>query len=208
MTSLSNYKDICKKLNGGNPVFIPEPDPKNAKEKADIMFINERPGPRTTETKIVSFDNPDGSARLFKHLFCRTFGEKYRRHIYITNAIIWVPDEGKSGNYTPTNHELGKEENLDILREQITQIKPRFIVSLGNCALYALKRLYSDKKFKDLRSYTLKERVGELIEDTPIPIYPVYHTAHLAQGTRSQKQQEKDWMKMKKKYRDVLTGSA
>jgi hypothetical protein len=47
---LRKYKNACVKLNGGKPVFIPESDPKNGGGKIDIIFINERPGPKTRGT--------------------------------------------------------------------------------------------------------------------------------------------------------------
>ncbi|MGC9602492.1 MAG: uracil-DNA glycosylase family protein [Minisyncoccia bacterium] len=190
---LRKYKNACIKLNGGNPVFIPESDPKNGTGKINIMFINERPGPKTRGTDLVCFDNPDPTARLFKHLFEKTFGLEYRSHIFITNAVIWVPDEAKPRNYKPTNKEL--RDSLPILKNQIETIKPKLIVSLGNSALYSLKRLYSESQ--KLKGYKLTNDIGKVITDTPISIYPAFHTSSLGQVTRNKKQQEKDWLKMR-----------
>jgi uracil-DNA glycosylase family 4 len=198
---LRKYKNKCEKLNGGNPVFIPESDSKNSKGNIKIMFINERPGPKTKETDKVSFSNPDPTAKLFKYLFEKTFGLKFRRHIFITNSIIWVPEEEKSKNYKPTKKEL--RDNLPILREQIKEIKPKLIISLGNSALYSLKHLYKGES-KKLSRYTLKKNIGEEIGDTPIPIYPIYHTSSLAQKTRKKAQQESDWLEMNKRIRKFI----
>lgn len=200
--NLRKYKNECQKINGNRPVFIPKLDPKNGKGRIKIIFINERPGPKTKETEQVSFDNPDPSARLFKYLFKKTFGINYRKFIFITNAIIWVPDKVKPINYKPTKKELRDEGNLKILQDQIKRIKPKVIVSLGNSALYSLKHIY--KESTELKKYSLKKNIGELIEDTSIPIYPVYHTALLARRTRKEIQQEKDWLKMRKQIKKCI----
>ena len=83
----------------------------------------------------------------------------------------------KPRNYKPTKKELRGEVNLRVLKDQIKNIKPKVIVSLGNSALYSLKHIY--KESTQLKTYSLKKNIGDLVKDTPIPIYPVYHTALL-----------------------------
>jgi uracil-DNA glycosylase family 4 len=200
--NLRRYKNECQKINDNKLVFIPKLDSKNGKGKIKIMFINERPGPKTKGTDRVSFDNNDPSAKLFKHLFEKTFGLEYRQFIFITNAIIWVPDEEKSKNYPPTKKELRDEVNLKIIKDQIKNIKPKVIISLGNSALYSLKHIYKDSI--QLKNYSLRKNIGDFIKDTSIPIYPVYHTSLLAQRTRKEIQQEKDWLKMKKEIKRFI----
>ena len=196
---LSRYKNRCKRLNGNRPVFIPESDPKNGTAKIEILFVNERPGPKTRETGVVSFYNPDPSARLFKQLFEKTFGLKYRSHIFITNAVIWVPDEVRPRNHPPTRRQI--RENAPILKDQIKKIKPKLIVPLGGSALYALKNLYSESESEALRNYKLSRNIQDVIDDVPIPIYPVFHTSGLAQISRKKQQQKGDWLKIKKLLR-------
>lgn len=199
---LNRYRKYCEELNNKKPVFIPELDPKNSTGVIEVLFINERPGPKTTGTKIVSFDNPDPSAKLFKELFEKVFGIEYRKNILITNAIIWVPDTNKPKNHEPKKKDLRDPTNLLILKDQIENVKPKIIVSLGESALYSLWHLYG--RMFGLRKFVLKDVRGRLIKkNVPIPIYPVYHTSALAQRTRNKKQQLRDWTNLRKEIIEI-----
>ena len=45
---------------------VPGFDPQNGNEKARFLFVLEAPGPRAVETGVISFDNPDQTARNFR----------------------------------------------------------------------------------------------------------------------------------------------
>ncbi|MFA6251685.1 MAG: uracil-DNA glycosylase family protein [Candidatus Paceibacterota bacterium] len=194
MNFFEKYRKQCEKCNRNKKVIIPSNDLKNGipgKNRIKILFINERPGPKA---EIVSFENCDPSAKLFKHLFIKTFGINFRKYIFITNAIIWVPT-GKRRNYAPLQKELAQKNNLSILKKQIKLANPELIVPLGNSALYSIKKTYPESK--TLRKYKLKNNIGTPIKDCSINIFPVYHTSGLAQKTRNKKQQEQDWIKLR-----------
>ena len=191
------YRDQCEKCNNGNAVVIPANDPDNGQygDKIDILFINERPGRiGPGETGIVSFDNPDPTAQRCKRLFTKTFSLEYRKNIFITNACLWYPDDLNYIDKPPTTQELTC--STPTLKDQIEEIKPSLIISLGNTALKALKIIYP--KSNQLMGYTLQGNIGELISDTYPIIYPVYHTSNRAKITRSEEQQKKDWGKIPK----------
>ena len=189
------YRKECEKCNGGRSVIIPAPDSKNATGKVQLMFINERPGPvGPAKTGFVSFCNPDASARWFHTLFQETFGLAFRRHIFITNAVIWYPQQKNYRNQTPTNQEI--RCSLPILEDQIKRIKPELIVTVGAKALYAFKRYYQESK--QLQEFQLLRDKGTLITDTPIPVYPICHTSRLGRIRCTEGEQIKDWAKMKR----------
>lgn len=171
------YRKRCRKCNHGNPVIIPANDGKNGKfgDKIDILFVNERPGPTALIENVISFDNPDSSAWFFRHLFKETFRLKYRKKVFITNAVIWYPKGIKNKNQRPTPHEV--RCGLQILYDQIEKLKPKIIVPLGTIAIGALKHLYKDRP--ELRSFKLGKNIRDVIQGKPI-IYPVYHTSLLS----------------------------
>ncbi|GEM_PF-2182625 len=187
------YQERCEACSNGGKVVIPKPDPFNATKRVEVVFINERPGPiGPRKSGYISFDNPDESAKFFKELFCETFGLNYRERILITNACLWYPDLPNYRNRTPTATEINC--GLPILKDQIDCLKPLLIVTVGARALGAVRKLYPSKKLQKAR---LKTHVGILIDDTPIPVFPVYHTSLLGRTHRSREKQKRDWMKLK-----------
>jgi len=187
------YREQCEACNNGRKVIIPKPDPRNAIKKVEVVFINERPGPvGPRKSGCISFDNEDSSARFFKELFTETFGSNYRKHIFITNTCLWFPDDPNYRNLAPTTREINC--GRPILKDQIDRLKPLLIVTVGAKALGAVRKLYPSKK---LRKAKLKTHVGILIDDTPIPVFPVYHTSLLGRTHRNREKQKRDWMKLK-----------
>ena len=59
----------CDRCYSGKEIYAPAPDPNNADDNADIIFINERPGRiGTGESEYVSFDNADPTADFLKNV--------------------------------------------------------------------------------------------------------------------------------------------
>ena len=73
---------------------IPDFDPNNGNENAKFLFVLEAPGPLAMETGVVSYDNPDQTARNFRdqlHEACIR-----REDIAIWNLVPWyVGDEDR-----------------------------------------------------------------------------------------------------------------
>ncbi len=177
--------------------MIPANDPKNGQcgDKIDILFVNERPGPTSLKTGFISFDNPDDSARRFRRLFVEVFGLKYGGKIFITNAVLWCPKVENYRNQNPTRLEV--RCGVEILLDQIKQIKPKIIVAMGRSALNALYFCFNDNDdLSRARSINLKDMAGTIITKTPYKIIPLFHTSQLNLRNRSEKQQLKDWEKM------------
>jgi len=199
-TFFNKYHRACEDFCGGR-VHIPKPDIKNGIPGKNIllMFINERPGrigPGQTDS--ISFENPDPTAHRFRRLF-GAFGIS-RKRIFITNACIYYPTHEKYRDKPPDKKEINFSK--DILIDQIKRVKPKIIVTLGNTALYTLKKIYP--RSLQLKNYQLKNNIGKLISDNKPIIYPLYHTSNRAERTRPEKKQRKDWGKLKtfiKKHR-------
>lgn len=190
-----NKAKTCKLCYGNEPICVPLPDPQNGKKDVEIMFINERPGRIGPGLSgYVSFDNDDPSANHFRECFEQLRIE--RRKIFITNACICYPQ--KEG-YKDTVPSLQEIKNCQVwLKQQIEIVNPKIIVTIGNIALRAIKIAFPFSK--DLKMFRLSKNIGEVIKDTDIRIYPLYHTSLRARITRKAEQQKKDWSKI----RDLL----
>ena len=185
------YRAKCERCNGGMPVHIPQSDSKNGFRGSSLMFIIERPGRiGPGKSNKISFENDDPTARSFKDLFATTGLD--RREIFITNACLYYPQD-------PTYRDapLSAQEKAccaEILKHQIEFIQPRLIAPLGNTALSTLRSVFPESQ--QLRRFTLKHDIGTTIGDTPILIYPMYHTSRRAQLTRKWEMQNKDWSRI------------
>lgn len=191
------YRKQCEECNNGNEVFIPANDPKNGQrgDKIDILFVNERPGPKAT--KQISFENPDGSAKRFKFLFGKTFGLDYRKKIFITNAVLWCPQVEKPKNINPKRKDI--KDGLENLSDQIKQLKPRVIVAMGRSALYALNLCFNNDTLNRKEKLKFRDIVGDTITVESYKIVPLFHTSSRNIRNRSELEQLKDWKKMKTK---------
>lgn len=195
------YEKDCIEFNHG-PIHIPKPDSKNGipGKNITLMFINERPGRiGPGQTDIISFCNPDPSARWFKYLF-NTLGVD-RKKVFITNACIYYPIDKNYLDKPPSKKEI--KFSAPILLDQIKRVKPKIIVSLGNAALFALKIIFPNSE--QLKHFRLKYKVGNPIVDTKPYIFPLYHTSARARIFRKEKDQKRDWASLRKFMRDAKT---
>lgn len=195
------YRKQCEKCNHGKKVVIPANDPANGQhgDKIDILFVNERPGPKAIDTGLISFENSGGSAPIFKYLFEKTFGLKYRKKIFITNAVLWCPKVKKYKNKTPTLSEI--KSSSDILLNQINKIKPKVIVAIGRSALNALNFCFNEDSLGRARKIKLKNMAGRAFAIKSYKIIPLFHTSPLSIRNRSKSEQLKDWRKMARKIK-------
>ncbi|MBT4129685.1 MAG: hypothetical protein HOE44_03075 [Candidatus Marinimicrobia bacterium] len=181
----------CDKCYPGKDIYVPLPDSKNSDDKADIIFINERPGRiGTGESGYVSFDNNDPSAIFFKE--CFEHAGLDRSNVFITNACLCHPNfEG----YTDTAPKVSEMKNCHYwLEKQLEIAQPKLIVTVGRVALESTLRYFgcwstrSKNKFLDV--------VGKSITATSSVVYPLSHTSRLGRVNRSSELQKKDWARI------------
>lgn len=193
------YRNECVICNNGKSVAIPANDPKNGQcgDKIDILFINERPGPKACESGYITFENRDESAKRFKKLFIQTFGLNYRNRIFITNAVIWCPLTEPFRNYPPTHSEV--KDGSKLLRDQIKKINPKVIVAMGRHALRALHYCFKDNiNLKLAQKIKMDEMAGKVIAKNPHKIIPLFHTSSQCLRNRPESTQINDWQNMAK----------
>ncbi len=194
MTNIQNVFEEaqdCHKCYGDNPIYVPYPDPNNAQESAEIMFVNERPGRiGTGESGYVSFDNSDPTAKFFKE--CFTLINLDRKQIFITNACLCHPIFPEYTDKAPTKREIVNCHEW--LGRQLSIMKPNLIITVGGSALKSM-RLYFPYS-EQLKTYQLKKDIGKVIQDTTPWIYPLYHTSLRGRIHRTAEKQKLDWLKI------------
>ena len=189
--SLFDEAQGCQKCYGDNPIYMPYPDPNNAQETAQIMFVNERPGRIGTGTSgYVSFDNNDPSAEFFKACFNQLNLD--RKQIFITNACLCHPDFPGYTDKAPIKREIVNcHEWLD---KQISIMQPKLIVTIGGIALRSMKLFFPSSG--QLRTYQLNKDIGKVVRDTTPWVYPLYHTSWRGRIHRDAEKQKDDWLKI------------
>ncbi|MGL4790158.1 MAG: uracil-DNA glycosylase [Anaerotignaceae bacterium] len=95
----------------------------------------------------------------------------HRKDIYITNVVKIRPTKispktGGTVNRPPTKAEI--KDFLPLLKEEIKDIKPKIIVTLGNVPLKAIS---GDEKI------SIGEVHGKLLSINGLNIFPLYHPA-------------------------------
>jgi uracil-DNA glycosylase family 4 len=183
----------CQRCFKGKEIYVPQPDPKNSIEKAEILFINERPGRiGTGQSGYISFDNDDPSANFFKECF-EHIGLN-RENIAITNACLCHPVfEG----YTDTAPKIREIKNCHYwLQKQVEITQPKLIVTLGRVAYESILRYFN--KWPVRNSSSFLGSVGEVIKDTNTWVYPLAHTSRLGRVNRKAEVQIADWERIPK----------
>jgi uracil-DNA glycosylase len=108
----------------------------NGKWNADVMFVAEAPGRLGAEvTGIPLFGDRTGDRfeQLLKAM-CWS-----RSAIFITNAILCNPRDGKGNNDRPTTKEI--RNCSELLKRTLDVVNPKLVVALGRVALEALGRI-------------------------------------------------------------------
>lgn len=192
MTDIQNLFDEvqdCHKCYGGNPIYVPYPDPANAQESAEIIFVNERPGRiGTGDSGYVSFDNNDPSAEFFRACFYPL--KLDRKQVFITNACLCHPDFPDYTDNAPTKREIVNCHEW--LGRQLSIMKPKLIITVGSVALKSMTLFFPSSE--QLRTFKLKDDIGKVIRDTTPWVYPLYHTSRRGRTHRDAKKQKLDWL--------------
>ena len=117
----------CHKCYGAKRIYVPYPDPNNAHESAQIMFVNERPGRiGTGDSGYVSFDNNDPTARFFRECFNTL--KLDRKQVFITNACLCHPNFPGYTDKAPKTREIVNCHEW--LGRQISIMKPILIITV------------------------------------------------------------------------------
>ncbi|KHD34904.1 uracil-DNA glycosylase [Clostridium acetobutylicum] len=164
----------------------------------DIMFVGEAPGKSEVE-----------SGKPFVGVAGKNF-EKYlnsigveRSNVRITNTCFFRPIKiktSKTGKTTISNRPPKTSEiNLfrEILDEEISIVKPKIIITLGNVPL---KRLTNFKAIGECHGTPVHS------DDFSCTIFPMYHPSSLTynQNDEFRKMYEEDWIKLKSVLKKTL----
>lgn len=127
---------------------------------ADVLFIGEAPG-KNEDMKGEPFV---GTAGKFLEEMLASIGMK-RDDIYITNVVKYRPPE----NRDPTPEEI--DDCAEWLREQVSLIDPKVIVTLGR---HALNQFFPDMKISEVHGKAFRREIPGI--GTRI-FYVLYHPA-------------------------------
>ncbi len=157
-----------------------------------IMLIGEAPGYHED----VQGRPFVGAAGKFLNELLQLIGIK-REDVYITNVVKCRP---------PNNREPNEDEIKacsKYLEKQISIIRPKIIITLGNVA-----KNYIFKKFK-LRNEAISKIHGKVFKiqsiDSCIIIIPMYHPAAGLYDPRKKNEIIKDWLNIKGIVKNVLS---
>jgi uracil-DNA glycosylase family 4 len=149
--------------------------------QSDIMFIGEAPGRLGADGSGIPFHG-DKAGHNFEELI--HFVGINRSQIFVTNAVLCNPRDEKGNNATPSQNEM--ENCSGFLREQISIVNPKIIVTLGANSLAALK-------FIESHNLTLKENVRTANNWNGKILIPLYHPGQRAMIHRSFANQRSDY---------------
>jgi hypothetical protein len=142
MSSLANYAEGLRNLGS----FVPDFDPLDGGTDAEILFLFEKPGPRTAPpfgSGFISRDNDDPTAAATK-AFMEQVGLDRKR------TVIWNTIPGWNGEIKITNDEIHKSLSQVVLFIGLLP-KLRAVVFVGKKAERA-ERLLKDQKLDFFRS--------------------------------------------------------
>jgi uracil-DNA glycosylase family 4 len=167
----------CPRMEGRNRVF----GLKNGPIDAAILFIAEAPGRLGGDRSGIPLTS-DQTGRNFERL--RHAAQLERSDLFITNTVLCNPRDERGHNAPPTSQEI--ENCSDHLRETITLLQPRFVITLGQVALRALSRV-------DHHEIILSRDVGNPQQWNGRWLIPLYHPSPRAQIHRSFTKQLEDF---------------
>lgn len=121
----------------------------NGMPDVDVMFVGEAPGRLGADRTAVPFHG-DAAGDNFENLL-RLSGIP-RRAVFVTNAVLCNPRDGKGNNATPTQENIiNCAQNLN---RQIQLLDPKIVVTLGATALNATRHIETHELIlkQDVRS--------------------------------------------------------
>jgi DNA polymerase len=177
------YKEIVKnQFKSDSPVVFGE-----GKRNPYIMLIGEAPGQKEEE-----LGKPFvGAAGKNLDEFLEVLEIK-REDIYITNVVKIRPfkvnpSTGRKSNRTPTKGEV--KSSVGVLFQQIDEINPSIVVTLGNTPLRAIE-VKDDIKIGDFH--------GKPIKKEGYTLFPLYHPASIIYNRKLYDTYIEDLHKLKK----------
>jgi uracil-DNA glycosylase len=129
MNSLNKLVDKIR-ADKGLDDQVPGFDPLNGNDNARILFVLEAPGAKAVETGIISFDNPDQTARNFREQLSQAGID--RSEICIWNIVPWYLGDGKKIRAADVNDVKMGLNYLGDLVELLRKLE--FIVLVGGPA--------------------------------------------------------------------------
>ncbi len=153
-------KIIRKDLNLS--VEVPDFDPKNGNENAKFLFLLEAPGPKAVKTGLISFDNPDPTARNFRKQIDKA-GIKLGE-IAVWNVVPWY-----LGNDSKSAIRSAKSSDIDMalkyLKLVISAIESlKCIVLVGGTARKSHVAL---SRFTTVRIFSCHHPSAKVINTNP-----------------------------------------
>lgn len=186
MVRLDELKDIyidiaVNKLKTDSSVVFGE-----GKTEAELVLIGEAPGEMEDRLGKPFVGKAGKNLDQFLSVL-----EINREDIYITNVVKVRPYKinpttGRKSNRPPTKEEV--EISKPILFEQLKQIKPSIVVTLGNVALKVM--------MQDDRA-VIGDCHGKAIHIEDMVLFPLYHPASIIYNRSLQQVYEEDLMKLK-----------
>lgn len=156
----------------------------NGDPSARVMFVAEAPGRLGGELTGVPLSR-DQSGKRFEHLLAQA--GLTREAIFITNAALCNPRDGRGRNRSPSRTELGNCSRW--LTETLALVDPAVVASLGVTALGALKRL-------EPHGLTLRQDVARPVRWYGRWLFPLYHPSPRAGLSRAYTDQDEDFRKL------------
>jgi uracil-DNA glycosylase family 4 len=148
---------------------------------ANVLFIGEAPGRLGADQTEIPFHG-DIAGRNFEDLLA--VAGLRRDSVFVTNAALCNPRDGKGNNAAPNSVEL--ENCSRFLRRQIELVDPRIVVTLGAAALRATALL-------EPHQLALAEQVRSAIPWFGRTLVPLYHPGQRAMIHRSLANQRSDY---------------
>ena len=163
---------------------------------AEVLFIVEAPNYADTydptKQRLTVRPDTDPSGRFFDHILRHVLGLK-PEDVYVTNAVLCLPRKRKGRYYVLPALVQACSENL---RRILVEVDPKVVVTQGRKALHAIKNI-------ERHRLEFKEAVAKPHEWFGRILFPVYHTSALARVTRSARQQEEDYAKLRELLQEL-----
>lgn len=158
--------------------------PGNGDPRASVLFVAEAPGRLGGELTGVPLSR-DQSGRRFERLL--GLAGLPRERIFITNAALCNPQDGRGRNRPPSRAEV--ERCRPWLTETLDVVAAAVVVALGATALAALGRI-------EPHGLTLRADVGRRVPWRGVWLLPLYHPSPRAGLSRSYIQQDEDFRRL------------
>jgi uracil-DNA glycosylase family 4 len=155
------------------------------------MFVGEAPGRLGADQTEIPFHGDVSGANFEDFLH---FAGIHRGDIFVTNAVLCNPKDGKGNNASPNHTEIAACANF--LRRQIELVNPEIVVSLGAVALRALGLI-------EAHGLSLSADVRTSKAWNSRELIPLYHPGQRALIHRSRANQRSDYQFVAERMRRV-----